>query len=147
MQRKNCEAVAAISRYLISYALRITETNSFPWALYCTAWFLHSADRGEEALATFRYLLSWTKKFASATPSHWYYRQCGNACLYIGRDRYRNNPSLAVDFLTLAVANFTRAKDAGRESIGDDLPLSERDHDKISRRLSACQSKLRCVVD
>ncbi|KAI0398793.1 hypothetical protein F4802DRAFT_613688 [Xylaria palmicola] len=111
-RRQNHEAGAVVCRYMISYALKRNPMSTLPWSVLCAAAFLHFTFAGEEALALYRSTLLLIEKCAPYN-HHWYdYLVTGLTCLNIGLGHQGRPNSLSAEFFKLAMASFTRAKDA-----------------------------------
>ncbi|KAI1308573.1 hypothetical protein F5Y03DRAFT_92059 [Xylaria venustula] len=108
-QKQNYEAAAVVSRYLISYSLQRHEAALFRWALYYRALYLHFVFREEEALATCRSMLWWTKTHMPSKYMVWHYVNIGIACFKIGDDIGTKNTPQAVEFFALAELSFAKA--------------------------------------
>ncbi|KAI1132234.1 hypothetical protein F5Y10DRAFT_284128 [Nemania abortiva] len=109
-QKKNYEAAAVVSRYLILYALKRNPGDSFQWSLYYTALSLYFTFKGEEALALCRSMLLWAEKCAPLEDKWWGYTNTAIACFKIGRDHAWNGNKIWIKFLLLAAVSFTRAR-------------------------------------
>ncbi|KAK5625960.1 hypothetical protein RRF57_001676 [Xylaria bambusicola] len=111
-QDQKYKAAAIVGRYLVSYTLQKQDNDPFPWSTYYTALSLHYASRYEEALATCRYMLWWSENCTTCHNLDLCYLNIGIACFKIGYDHNEHKNPYAAEFFLLAVASFTKSRDA-----------------------------------
>ncbi|KAI0420091.1 hypothetical protein F5X98DRAFT_333652 [Xylaria grammica] len=115
-RRQELEAAAAVTRYILSCYSHMNVDDRPQWRLHCTGLSLYFAFRGEESLALYRSMLLWTEKCAPCEHQWRHYFNIGVSCFIIGC-YHKDGKPLSVEALKLAVASYTRARDAGAPSI------------------------------